>query len=182
MTDTEKLNEVKEMAIECMNTVFIYRNKGYRMSDKWKFSFNNLDFANGQCAYNLGFFTHVRNIFLSQWVIVRAEYSLEFWKGVMLHEIAHAIDVEIRGTSNHDEEWLAISKTIGGDTNKVNPVKWILPMTKDKYMRTCPTCGVSAPLSSTKDTPDASCGACHPNGFSYDHMLKIELNPDYIPN
>ena len=58
----------------------------------------------------------------------------------ILHEIAHALDHNIRGFSNHDEHWQKIAKSIGctgsefGDTSGLDKSKIY------KWTATCPKC------------------------------------------
>jgi predicted SprT family Zn-dependent metalloprotease len=60
----------------------------------------------------------------------------------ILHEIAHAIDFEIRGTSNHDYTWKRIAYQIGykgGTTTKID--KSVTVQIK-KWVAVCPTHGI----------------------------------------
>ena len=177
MTDSEKLIEVHTMAMQCMNTTYMYGGIAYRPNDNWSFEFNDVDYANGQCQHSK-IFHFIKNIFLSRWAILRTEYSLDYWKGIMLHEIAHAIDIERRGGSSHDEVWFDIADSIGGTTNTVTVPTWLYPF-RDKYIRSCSSCGSEAPLKE-KPQNESSCGKCYPEGFSFDHIHDIKLNPNYI--
>ena len=58
------------------------------------------------------------------------------------HEIAHAIDAERRGRSNHDRTWKAVARACGA-----NPVRCYSGSLPDDpaapYVGTCPTCGAT---------------------------------------
>ena len=177
MSDSEKLNEVLSMANSVMNQTFIYKNMGYRLSDNWNFKLKEVKTANGQCQYSR-FLGNTRNIILSSWVIVRVDRDVDFWKGILLHEMAHAIDIEIRGYSNHDYHWKDIAIAIGGDSRTVSVPKWSLPM-RDKYISTCSSCGHVEPITDSIYV-EASCGTCYPHAFNRDYLRVVTLNENYI--
>ena len=55
------------------------------------------------------------------------------------HEIAHAIDAELRGTTNHDARWKAIAKACGARPDRCHsgPLPWD---PKAPYVAECPSC------------------------------------------
>lgn len=62
----------------------------------------------------------------------------------LTHEIAHAIDIEYRNNSNHDNIWKKIHKSIGGDGERcyslTKEIKEI-QKTNYKYVGICKKCG-----------------------------------------
>jgi predicted SprT family Zn-dependent metalloprotease len=54
----------------------------------------------------------------------------------MLHEIAHAIDVEIRGMSDHSYVWKSIASSVGARPEGTTDVE--INSNNSKYSITCP--------------------------------------------
>ncbi|MEX1013985.1 MAG: SprT-like domain-containing protein [Candidatus Paceibacterota bacterium] len=91
-------------------------------------------------------------------------------RDVILHEIAHALDFEDRGTSDHSSKWKTIAKRIGAnptrcyDSKKVSGVNY-------KYFHLCPTCGYKAGRYRRTNQKIASCTKCGGNQFKSDHPM-----------
>lgn len=77
----------------------------------------------------------------------------------MLHEIAHALDVQIRGTSAHDMIWRTIAKGIGCTGDRC--YEGALETKGIQYVYTCPECG-SEHIQNWKRGPKSvvACKAC----------------------
>jgi predicted SprT family Zn-dependent metalloprotease len=56
-------------------------------------------------------------------------------KDTVLHEIAHAIDVERRGTSDHSATWKHIARAVGADPTRTSDIVKSVP---GRYKLTCP--------------------------------------------
>jgi len=168
-----------------MNKTFTIRRgifgfeKSYNMVDLgWTFSFNNEPFASGQCSYSTNFrvsFFKTRNIHLSEYLALRINENLEWWRQVMLHEIAHAIDVENRGTTDHNNEWQTICDAIGCDgSERVNNNGWVEDIEKN-YLVYCESCGWEDTLPELYDNiknGQGSCAKCEPDTFNADYIIK----------
>lgn len=79
----------------------------------------------------------------------------------ILHEIAHAIDVEIRGTSSHDNVWKSIARSIGHSGNRCVNIKESIE-TRTKIYKWVAFCDVHGILGgwSRKPTNAKICRTC----------------------
>ena len=79
----------------------------------------------------------------------------------ILHEIAHAIDFEIRGTTNHDYIWKHVAHQIGykgGTTTKID--KSITVQIK-KWVAICPTHGIIGGFTRKVSVDTKRCRRCN---------------------
>ena len=60
----------------------------------------------------------------------------------IIHELAHAIDFEIRGTSNHDYNWSSIAAQMGYNGNRTTKVRSQVTLQTKKYIAICETHGI----------------------------------------
>ena len=138
----------------------------------WSFHWAKGKRVFGTCRYSR--FTH--QIRLSRHLTKLNEESRVI--NTILHEIAHALDYEERGFSNHDYNWVRIAKSIGCDgkrcydSDKVNkPVS--------KYTLICGGCG-SKVRKHRIPKYDLACSSCckeHNNGeYSDDYKFEIIKN------
>ena len=86
------------------------------------------------------------------------------------HEIAHAIDVERRGRTNHDATWQALAVACGASPERL--FDGDVPDNPDApYASTCPSCGASGDLYRQPVHP-RRCKACRKAGLpSYHHVV-----------
>lgn len=173
---------VKKMALEHMNKTFEYRGKRYNLNDLgWRFSMNTNKSRFGVCkASRSNFFGSVTNkkLELSSWLVTNADKSLDEWVNTMLHEIAHAIDVERRGNSSHDYVWSAIALSIGCDAKVYGDFK--VDAKNSKYTIKCISCGherAGHKYSKRVAEGHASCGKCG-NGY-FDKSKLLEQIKNY---
>tara|TARA_R110002096_G_scaffold428402_1_gene640035 strand:- start:163 stop:663 length:501 start_codon:yes stop_codon:yes gene_type:complete len=138
----------------------------------WKFKFSNSKCSFGTCEWG-------RNVKLIELSKPLTELnSKEEVLDTILHEIAHALDFQIRGFSNHDYIWRKIAKGIGCngercyDRNTVN-----LP--EAKYTLKCNGCEKTT-TRHRKPKRGMACGSCcrkHNNGrYSSDYIFDIKKN------
>ena len=184
MNSHEFVREIKEMAINMMHQDYtiksgFFNSKSYNLHNLgWGFEMNQHTQASGQCAYSRH--RHMvcdDNIHLSEWLMYRLEGDKEVWRQVMLHEIAHAIDVEIRGLSAHDDVWSKICRQIGNDGAHQVSVKFRddvqLP-----FIVYCPTCGYETATPTLHEPVkhgESSCGVCDSTGYNSDYILDWKL-------
>ena len=84
----------------------------------WTFEWNAEYTAPGQCR------SDNKVIYLSKFILERADENLDFWRRIILHEMAHAIDVETRGQSDHGNIWKDICIQLGGIASSKVELKW----------------------------------------------------------
>ena len=165
------LNHVQIIAELYMQHEFEVDGEKIRISDSgYKFKWDERPVNRfGQCRYNR------KEIGLS---VKPTEVNLKdhAWKiqDTILHEIAHAIERLMYGTSGHGLTWRRIAKQIGCDgkrtydESKINSVR-------TKWTLRCPVCGdeisrVRRPKRSQ------SCGRC---SSTYNPKYKLEIIQNY---
>jgi predicted SprT family Zn-dependent metalloprotease len=123
----------------------------------WTFEWNHLEETPGQCRRDN------KVIYISKFVVERADENLDFWRRIILHEMAHAIDVETRGYSDHGNIWEDICIQLGGIASSKVELKWH----KDSliYEIYCEDCGETqltpyVPQSLTAWWGGATCVFC----------------------
>ena len=153
----------------------------------WKFKWDNAKRRFGRCKSPF-----IREGMESHW---RLNGDGRFWislskpltelnseaevRDTILHEIAHALDVEERGTSNHDKNWKRIAISIGcngdrcyGDEVTMPPKKWTV---------TCPSDDCDYTYGAIRRPSNVpACSRCckkHNNGkYSREFILKLHKN------
>ncbi len=100
----------------------------------------------------------------------------------ILHEIAHAIDCEIRGDSYHDSVWKKIAITVGAKPVATTDVKeyskgdaYQLYLKKHRYKLVCPNCGRCS-YRHRKPKTAISCGDCNPKFYDERFRMILKLN------
>jgi predicted SprT family Zn-dependent metalloprotease len=73
----------------------------------WEFSFSNAKNQSGVA----GIFNDKKKIIISKFYALHQK-NIKALTNTILHEIAHAIDIEKRGYTNHDKNWKKIAKSI----------------------------------------------------------------------
>lgn len=115
-----------------------------------------------------------------------AEGGWAIMEDVVRHEIAHAIDYETRGTSDHGPIWKAIARRVGADPTRLYEGPDV-PDDASKYVGICATCEKEHPfyrrVSRRHACPD--CCRDHNRGrFSHRFLLRIverETGRDVTP-
>jgi len=171
------LNNIEDMALDLLGQDFEYNGNTYNLVDYgWHFRFGNTKRALGRCIHR----TYSRKgiIELSQWVIENSEETYDKWVNTMLHEIAHAIDVIIRGKSSHDWKWRSIALAIGCDGERTTSLEFkdLVNNPISKYTMICPN-GHTRPSHKRKSSHSRqSCGKCNKErgltGFNNAFLLK----------
>lgn len=90
---------------------------------------------------------------------------------VILHEVAHAIDVELRGYSNHDKTWRSICRSIGGDGKRQADFYVDL---ETKWTLQCTSC-LKKWSKTRKPKREKSCHVCC-NHYNPEFKLKLIQN------
>ena len=166
--------DVHSMAIRLMDTTFKYNGEYYNLRNlNWDFEYTTKKRSLGSCRYSRSN-RKVRSIGLSKWLILNANEPLSTWENVMLHEIAHAIDVEIRGRSDHSWKWKHIARSIGCDAERTTKVSYDKGI-NSKYTLICDACGHETPSHKIKRR-ECSCGECNPGRYDERFLLRQVQN------
>ena len=181
------VSEVRAMALDFMEEDFMVNGELYNMIDcGWKFSLNNNKTRFGLCVYKGkrdffgGIIWQSKKLHLSQWLIKEVDKTFDEWKNTMLHEIAHAIDVEIRNKSGHDAHWRNIALAIGCDGERCFDAE--VDPRSGKYTISCPNGHEQVGHKSSRRILNGkiSCGKCSKEagtkGFNRAYLLTQTQN------
>jgi len=170
------LQQVKEMATIKMNTTFRHQGVEFNaIEENYKLVFTNNKSTFGRHVIRRrGFLADTnKSIELSQWMIENSkEDDMDLWIDTILHEIAHAIDHKMRGTSDHQWQWKQIAITVGCKPSASARNETVVGASK--YTITCPKCGNQRnghKFSRAIAQGRKSCGKCSLGYFSKDRVL-----------
>jgi len=195
-SDSTTIKEVKELFEELLSldwTIDIYRNKEARTFNLkdlgWRIEYNNRKTSAGNCSmsYRRNFFgdkeyynkrVRLSMHFLSQENNLGEGKGAE-WEEVIRHELAHAIDVELRGRTSHDRNWKAVANAMLSSGRRTFSRENLEDKKLSKYTLVCDTCGKRTP-SHKKKRIKSACGTCckkHNGGrYSEEFLLRQVQN------
>lgn len=93
----------------------------------------------------------------------------------ILHEIAHALDVEQRGCSPHDQHWQDIAIKIGCDGKRYYDEQYVVP---PSYTYECNYCGTQYPRYNRIVQPRL-CSVCSDEGVEHDSLITLKLSTTF---
>lgn len=180
---TTTFEEFEALYIMLHNRVWRVKGKEYHLpSLGWARKYNTHE-AYGRCAYrykrinrNHYKLTKRIGVFISKDMLLSNLDKANDFEDTIRHEIAHAIDCEIRGHSNHDKHWKAVAFDLGAKPQRLSDES----MYKDKtykYTLTCPHCGETYQRSRMSEGRTYSCAECAPKG--YDEKYKLDVVQNY---
>ena len=134
----------------------------------------------GHCVWKRGR-AFVRRVTLSQHYAMlnglehRDESGLAIIEDVIRHEIAHAVDYEMRGRSVHDAPWKAICRRVGADPSRLYEGEKV-SLAPGKYVATCSGCGVETDYYRRPKRARACRACCQTkSGGRFDARFKLTL-------
>ena len=113
---------------------FVHHQIRRHLTGDWGFRWSGAKRRLGHCRPDR------REIGLSRHVITVSEAQQ---RDTVLHEVAHAIDVERRGSTRHDLVWKGICREIGARPQRLADEAMEVPF---KWRATCARCGARALL------------------------------------
>lgn len=144
---------------------------------KWNFTFNKSKKDFGICRWGHKGGLPYHEIVLSRPITLIN--SVEEVTDTILHEIAHALDFEQRGFSNHDKNWVRIAKSIGCNGEKYYNEKTV-NTPPNKYTLKCNTCGSELKRHRRPKRNYYACSECcknHNKGkYSSEFVLEVIQN------
>jgi predicted SprT family Zn-dependent metalloprotease len=163
------LMELFDLGQELMERTWVVNGRkiNLRLKD-WGFGFNNRKSTLGICDLRN------RRIELSKaWMEINTTLPLDM-EDVVRHEIAHALDYCLRGTSDHSIHWKRICVQVGANPERLydNPEA---EQPKGKYTLKCPKCGVETAMH-RKPKRNKSCGPCGDGRYNPDLKLEVIQN------
>lgn len=137
--------------------------------EEWEVEFNddiNKILGRARC--------HSRVIELSSEAFIENEdkISKETLIDIVLHEVAHALDFEDRGTSGHDEAWKDWARRVGADPTRETSLPEEAVKAMANWKRECPECGWTSHYSGKPRKEEAYCPDCHE---SKNKSVKLEI-------
>lgn len=147
----------------------------------WTFKYKTLAEMNTKGKYVLGRCDYVMKDIILCRELTQHETNIDRVRNTLLHEIAHALDFNQRGTkSGHDKNWVRIAKSIGCAGNKCGDISGVSLMGFAKWIARCPKCKKKY-YKMVKPKTRMSCGKCGGgNGFNPDFLLDYKLNPKVV--
>jgi predicted SprT family Zn-dependent metalloprotease len=101
------------------------------------------------------------------------------WDEVIRHELAHAVDVELRGKSGHDKHWKAVANAMLSTGVRTFSKEQLSDETQSKYTLVCNSCGKETKKHKRPSRLHA-CGTCckvHNGGkFTTDFVMRVRQN------
>ena len=122
----------------------------------WKMKYNTRKRSLGLCRFNS--FTGKKEIYISKVLLAKNidNHAKEF-EDTVRHEIAHAIDFQIRQRSSHCEIWKNIAVQVGARPERGKEVN----SADYKWTGTCPNCGKDSHRHVLRGNAKYSaCGKC----------------------
>ncbi len=182
-TTAEELQNLVEHMLGLTWTIDIYRHGAPKiicLADLgWEFKFGKTKSAAGRCIRKgvrrncFGDVEEVKEkyIELSMHYIDQNLEEPKEWEEVIRHELAHAIDFEIREKSNHDRHWRVIANKILSTGERTFTNDQLKDEKQSKYTLICENgCGKKIP-SHRKKKRQSSCGDCSGGRFNPDYIL-----------
>lgn len=172
MTEIGIIIKIDTLASSLLNKCWVIDNDSFNLVNLgWTFSYNKRKTILGMCAVNK------KHISLSSYLISH-NHDLPIWEDTILHEIAHAIDFEIRGKTDHGIIWQNIAKTVGCDP-KAYCDHTDIKIPTGKYTLSCKKCGTESNRNrkAKKKMACTHCCTLHNNGmYSDKYPLSYKQN------
>lgn len=166
------MEEIISLAESLLVTNWKIDNKVYNLKERdWTFAFNNRKKSLGLCN------AHTKVIYLSKDFVISNPDNFHLWNDTLRHEIAHAIDFEIRQYSDHSEIWKNIGRQVGCETEHINDDALIKPLSK--YSLKCENCGLEKDAHRKKVNKVACASCCvkyNKGKFSPQYVLTVIKN------
>lgn len=120
-----------------------------------------------------------KRIDLSKLYFVDSESEIDtgVLKDVILHEVAHALDYERRGTSGHDRPWKRAARDVGADPTRMEEgIPKSVKAAAASWKRECPQCGKCGYYFSKPTSKKTYlCPDCHVKSHSRAEKLEYAL-------
>jgi len=194
-TDATSVAEVMGLFEKLLNmdwVIDIYQNKEPKTINLkdlgWRISFSNSKRAAGYCKwkYRPANFLGIREVYgkevqLSMYLLEQnlGEGKGSEWEETIRHELAHAIDFELRKKSNHDKHWKAVARAILSTGARTFTSNQLGDEKQSKYTLICDGCGKES-KKHKRPTKKYACGRCckvHNGGrYSVDFVLRLVQN------
>jgi len=136
--------------------------------DEWDVEFNNdisRTLGRAKCR------ERIIELSASLFIDHEDKVSKEVLVDIVLHEVAHALDFEDRGTSGHDEAWKSWARKVGANPNRTTELPKEARKAMAKWKRECPECSWACYYDG-KPRKKAYCPDCHEVGNEVELEIK----------
>lgn len=162
-------NILEKILKETIEDTYIIHGKQICLSDLgWDYGWHNKKRAWGTC------FPSQKKVKLSKFLLTNSEFRLDQWKNTILHEVAHAIDWELNGQTDHSKRWKRIAKAIGCNGERCTRGKYVNKEDVFKHILECPNC--ERKVYKHRMRKNLACGSCckkyNNNQWSEEFVLK----------
>jgi len=174
------VREIEKLANDLLRTTWtidIYRHKFasvINLHDRgWRFEFNDRKLAAGLCS------KREKTIYISKWLLNQnLNKALEF-ENTLRHELAHALDFEMRGTSDHSRIWKAVAREVLCTAERCYTKEQIEVSVTTKYTLKCVEdgCTYSRPSHKAMQKNARSypcCNDCYRNKRQYNRLVQVQ--------
>lgn len=174
------LKEMEALANELLDltwTIDIYRHASASVINlrdrRWRFEFNTRRRAAGLCNWSC------KTIYLSKYLLEQNLHKSAEFENTLRHELAHALDFEMRGKSDHSRVWKAVAREVLCTAERCYKSSEIGD-SKSKYTLICDTCGYTKASHKVKKRKSA-CGNCcrEHNGGRYSEKFILRQVQNY---
>lgn len=132
----------------------------------WRAGWNQRRKALGVCS------PRRKDIRLSYPICKQNLHNMAQLEDTIRHEIAHALDVIVRGRYDHGPAWQRMCKITGARPERAIKASIITDELPVPYILSCPSCGYQVPKF-RKPKRTFSCGQCYPGSFNPNYELKL---------
>jgi predicted SprT family Zn-dependent metalloprotease len=154
----------------------------------WEINYNNAKTSAGKCKrkatrnrYTGEITVKSKTVELSNHLLRQnlEEGKASEWEETIRHELAHAVDIELRGKSNHDRTWKAVANAMlstgrvtfsSDDLKDVKLSRYTLKCVEDDCNFTSPS--HKKRKENAKTYP--CCQTCYDNGKGYKRLLQVQ--------
>lgn len=182
-TCSTTFQEFDELYRELFNRTWLVNGKEYNLSELgWSRDYNNRKRSLGTCQVKirrgLTRELYAKKVNISKCLLIENLDKAYDFEDTIRHEIAHAIHIEMEGTTNHGPTWKMIARELGGDDSRLH--EGFLEKPKGKYTLVCGTCNYQSEKYRRPKNRKA-CGKCcnkYANG-RFDERFELNVIQNY---
>lgn len=152
--DVITVHEFVTLFKKLMKVDWVFAERTVNLSERgWTIGWNSRKTALGVC------WGGKKKILISKFLLEHNLDKPSEWEDTIRHEIAHAIEYELRGKSDHGRIWQRICHVTGASPTRTckNPLN---NGNTHKFELVCPNCDYSAKFYRKPQASDRACGKC----------------------
>ncbi len=168
------IDEVARLARQLMAELGIRLRGKTLQATGWRFAFDRARTRLGCCSYTAVKGGRAQRKVISLSRPFSERYGWTVMEDVMRHEIAHALDVDQRGRTDHGDQWKRWAVECEADPTRLYEDGDVqLP---PRYVAICPVCRARTPYHRRPRRAGACAACCSKyNGGRYDPRFRLEF-------